>query len=237
LDNSDPTHDRLRLKLIEGANQLGLSLAKQQTESLIAFLTLLHKWNRVYNLTAVRTIDEMVDRHIIDSLSVCQWLPTTAISKDSSTNNAGTHKYDVIDIGTGAGLPVLPLAIVRPDLTFLSVESNGKKTRFQQQVLMALDLRHVLIKQARVEDVFDQSKTVISRAFTAPDKFLAIVEKNCAEKSQVIIMLGIKERMPKRLPIGFSLQDIREIKVPQSNSTRHIAICLYTSHSGCEERM
>jgi len=235
LDNTDPTADRLRLKLVEGADQLGLSLTKQQTESLIKFLKLLHKWNRVYNLTAVRTIDEMVDRHILDSLSVWQWLPT--ISTSSSINNVEAHKYDVIDIGTGAGLPVLPLAIVRPDLTFLSVESNGKKTRFQQQVLMALELRHVQINQARVEDVFDQSKIVISRAFTAPEKFLSVVEKNCATNSRVIIMLGIKERMPERLPVGFSLQDIQEIKVPQSNTTRHIAVCLYTSNSCCSERM
>jgi len=235
LGNNDPTHVRLRIELTEGAQQLGLSLTNQQTESLIEFLKLLYKWNRVYNLTAVRTIDEMVGRHILDSLSVWQWLPT--LSTISSDTNVNSHKYDVIDVGTGAGLPVLPLAIVRPDLRFLSVESNGKKTRFQQQVLMALNMSHVRIKQARVEEVFDQAEIVISRAFTAPEQFLHIAKKHCSADSQVIIMLGIKERMPDQLPPGFVLQDIQEIKLQQFNSTRHIAVCLYTSTSGRSERI
>ena len=229
MKNADPTADRIRLPLTEGAQQLGLSLTTKQTDSLIAFLKLLDKWNRVYNLTAVRSIDEMVSRHILDSLSVWQWLPT--LSTQPADNSDEFHKYDVLDVGTGAGLPVLPLAIVRPDLNFLSVESNGKKTRFQQQALMALDLRNVHIKQARVEDVTDSANTVVSRAFTAPEKFLGIVEKNCSMQSQVIIMLGIKERMPDKLPEGFILQDMQEIKIPQFISTRHVAVCLYTTSS------
>lgn len=235
MGNYDPTHDRLQLNLAEGAQQLGLSLTNQQIESLLEFLKLLYKWNRVYNLTAVRTIDEMVGRHILDSLSVCQWLPT--LSTVSADTNVDSHKYDVIDLGTGAGLPVLPLAIVRPDLRFLSVESNGKKTRFQQQVLMALDMPHVQIKQARVEEVHDQANIVISRAFTAPEQFLHIAKKHCSTNSQVIIMLGIKERMPDQLPSGFTLQDIQEIKLRQFDSTRHIAVCLYTSTSVPRERI
>lgn len=235
MEDKDPKLDRLRLNLIEGAQHLGLSLTNLQTQSLIDFLNLLYKWNRVYNLTAVRTLDEMVGRHVLDSLSVWQWLPT--LSAVSSATNVNPYKYDVIDVGTGAGLPVLPLAIVRPHLTFLSVESNGKKTRFQQQVLMALDMRQVRITQARVEDVNDQAKIIISRAFTAPEKFLHIARKHCSVDSQVIIMLGTKERMPEYLPAEFTLQDIREIKLPQFNSTRHIAVCLYTSQSENSERI
>lgn len=235
MENKDSAYDRLQLNLTEGAQQLGLTLTTLQIESLLKFLQLLYKWNRVYNLTAVRTIDEMVGRHILDSLSVCQWLP--AQSTVSADTNVDSHKYDVIDLGTGAGLPVLPLAIVRPDLTFLSVESNGKKTRFQQQVLMALDMPHVQIKQARVEEVHDQASIVISRAFTAPEQFLHIAKKHCSVDSQVIIMLGIKERMPEQLPPGFILQDVKEIKLRQFNSTRHIAVCLYTSASVLSERI
>jgi len=227
LDNADQTSDRLRVKLFEGVQQLGLSLTDQQSDSLIEFLRMLYKWNRVYNLTAIRNIDDMVDRHILDSLTVLRWLPT--INTFSPDNKVTSHKYDVIDVGTGAGLPVLPLAIARPDLSFLSVESIGKKTRFQQQVLMALDLRNVKIEQARVEDVFDRADTVISRAFTAPEKFLTTVKKNCSAQSQVIVMLGIKQRMPDQLPFGFTLHDMQEVDIPQFNSTRHIAVCLYTS--------
>lgn len=236
MDNANPTADRLRAKLNDGAKQLDLSLSDHQTESLIQFLHLLYKWNRVYNLTAVRSKDEMVGRHILDSLSVLHWLPPMNDAKPHN-NALATYKYDVIDVGTGAGLPVLPLAIVRPDLTFLSVESNGKKTRFQQQALMALDLRNVQVEQARVEDVYDHAPIVISRAFTAPEKFLAVVEKNCSAQSRVIVMLGIKERLPSTLPAGFTLHDMQEIKVPQFNSTRHIAVCLYTAPTERIERI
>lgn len=234
MDNPDQTTDRLRVKLSEGAQQLGVQLTCQQTELLIEFLKLLYKWNRVYNLTAVRTIDEMVNRHILDSLTVLRWLP--GISKHPLDSKAVSHEYDVIDVGTGAGLPIMPLAIARPDLSFLSVESNGKKTRFQQQVLMALDLRNVQIQQARLEDVFDRANTVVSRAFTAPAAFLSMVGKNCSNQSQVIVMLGIKERMPVQLPVGFTLGEIQEIDVPQFNSTRHIAVCLYTASTDRTER-
>jgi len=222
LTSSDANHDRLRVKLQEGVQELGLQVSGPQYDSLIQFLKLLQKWNRVYNLTAVRSIDEMVGRHILDSLSVLQWLPAVDTAKDGNQTDANA---DVLDVGTGAGLPVIPLAIVRPDLFFLSVESNGKKTRFQHQALQELALTNIRIIEARIEDTDVRANTVIARAFTAPEKFIQLVTKNCQSHSRIIIMLGTKERMPETLPAGFSLLELQKIDVPQFDSIRHVAVC------------
>lgn len=237
MNNTDSSPEQLQVKLTQGAHQLGLSLSDHQTQALVQFLTLLHKWNRVYNLTAVRSINDMIGRHILDSLSVLQWLPPFANPIHHVTVNPSRLDCDVLDVGTGAGLPVLPLAIVRPDLQFVSVESNGKKTRFQQQVVMELNLQNVRLERARVEAVTDHAKVVVSRAFTAPGRFLSMVEKNCVPQSRIIIMLGTKERMPNQLPVGYTLCDLEEIDIPQFNAARHIAICLYTSAGKRSERM
>ena len=109
-------------------------------EQLLRLVGLLNKWNRVYNLTAVRDPAQMLTRHLLDSLVLRPWLPAPMIepghdSADAMVGVTVDITADVLDIGSGAGLPVLPLAIVHPELSFVSVESNGKKTRFQQQVL------------------------------------------------------------------------------------------------------
>lgn len=213
--------------LADGARQLSVNLTDQHSTSLVQFLQILNKWNRVHNLTAVRNIEEMVGRHILDSLSVVRWLAPIN-NATSSSSNADTV-VDVLDVGTGAGLPVLPLAILRPDLRFLSVESNGKKTSFQRQAILELGLRNVRVAQERIEDNHEQASTLISRAFTAPEKFIQSVAKNCLVDSQVIIMLGSKDKLPTELPGGFVLSELNRVEVPQCDSTRHVAICKRSS--------
>ena len=105
MDSVTTEPDHLRVKLEEGAQQLSLALIDQHYASLLQFIRLLNKWNRVYNLTAVRNIDDMVGRHILDSLSVLQYLPN-----ESSKLTDAVDIVDVLDVGTGAGLPVLPLS-------------------------------------------------------------------------------------------------------------------------------
>ncbi len=139
----------IKEKLIEGMQQLGLDFS---CDKLLQYLALLHKWNQAYNLTAVRDLDGMVTRHILDSLAVVPWL-------------RGTH---LLDVGTGPGLPGIPLALARPDLQIVLLDSNGKKIRFLQEVKRVLSLPNVEIVQARSEDYhraggFD---TVVSRAFS-----------------------------------------------------------------------
>jgi len=182
-----------------------------------AFLALLTKWNRVYNLTAVRDPAQMVDRHLMDSLMMSRWLP--------EATEPDTADFDVMDIGSGAGLPVLPLAIARPDLRFASIESNGKKTRFQQQCLVELSLQNVTVINDRVENIGQTAHVVMSRAFTAPADFLAIAEPLCAKNGAVAVMLGLAERMPGDLPEAYKLEELVKLQVPGAESERHVALC------------
>lgn len=215
--------DRLFSKLEKGAQQLDLQLQGHQVESLVSLLTLISKWNRVYNLTAVRDVDDMIGRHLLDSLSVLRWLPE--INNLAKESEKIKKVADVLDVGSGAGLPVLPLAIVRPDLDFLSVESSGKKTRFQHQAVLELKLNNVRVKQERIENTNEAAFTIISRAFTAPTQFIQAVESNCLPESQVIIMLGQKDRMPDELPLNFKVLELVEVDVPYCDAPRHIAVC------------
>jgi len=216
----NPAASRLLEQLEAGAKQLSVSLSGEQAAKLVDYLLMLDKWNRVYNLTSVRRVGDMVSRHILDSLSVFAYLPEPGSVVYQEKSN-----IDVMDVGTGAGLPVLPLAICRPDLRFLSVESNGKKTRFQQQVVMDLGLSNVRIEQKRVEDVFDRTSVIVSRAFTAPMQFLQAIEKNTIKDSRIIIMLGLKELMPDVLPSGFVSAGLHDIAIPGNDAERLIALC------------
>ncbi len=180
------------------------------------FLQLLSKWNRVYNLTAVRDSVHMVDRHIMDSLIMNRWMPEPTMAEGL---------YDVMDIGSGAGLPVIPLAISRPDLSFISIESNGKKTRFQQQAIMELKLPNVRVINERVENVHETAQMVLSRAFTAPEDFLQICVPLCAQHGRVAIMLGQVERFPPALSEEYVLEELVAVDVPGTESARHVAVC------------
>ena len=192
-------------------------ISEQLIEPLEVFLALLIKWNRVYNLTAVRDPIEMVDRHLVESLLMNRWLPTSSQAEDGV--------FDVMDIGSGAGLPVIPLAIARPDLSFVSIESNGKKSRFQQQALLEMKLSNVKIVNDRVENVSIRAHTVVARAFTAPEAFLTIAQPLCMSGGQVVIMLGHAERFPSDLDSAYTLDELVELSVPGTESARHIALC------------
>ena len=207
------TNSSLQAALVEAA----IKLPAEQIQKLEAYLLLISKWNRAYNLTAVREIDQMIPRHIIDSLSLLPHL---------RTGEAGTtdEHVDVIDIGSGAGLPVIPLAIVHPQLKFLSIESNGKKTRFQQQAKVELALQNITVLQERVENVQAQASCVVSRAFTAPEQFLQIASGLCKPGGQVLIMLGKADKLPEKLPEPFQLEAVEKVNIAGVESERHIAV-------------
>lgn len=211
----------LRESLARGIRQLSDSglpeIGENEREQLVSLVALLCKWNKVHNLTAVRDPLAMVDRHLLDSLVMSRWLPLP-----SAANGA---VYDVMDIGTGAGLPVLPLALVRPDLRFLSVESNGKKTSFQQQAVLELGMRNVTVLHERVENVTHSAHMVMSRAFTAPVDFLKIAEPLCIRGGMVAVMLGHAERLPTMLGDAYTLSELVEVDVPGTESARHVALC------------
>src|SRR4030067_635573 len=144
---------KLEKRLQQGLSEMGLNLTAPARKKLLNFLELLEKWNRAYNLTAVRDPEQMVPRHLLDSLTVLPYLKGPSI----------------LDIGTGAGLPGLPLALARPDLAFTVLDSNLKKIRFVRQAVRELDIKNVEIAHARVEKFHPERKfdTLIARAFAS----------------------------------------------------------------------
>lgn len=148
--------------LHSGLEALAVELESRQTRQLLAYLDLLHRWNRHFNLTAVRERDAMVTRHLLDSLSLLPHLPDGRIA----------------DVGAGAGLPGIPLAIACPDRCFTLIDSNVKKTRFMFQASTELGLANCRIERSRVEDWDDAIRfdAVVTRAFAS----LADIVDTCA---------------------------------------------------------
>ena len=143
--------------LSQGLEALEISGSEEIKRKLLAFIDLLHKWNRVYNLTAIREKEKMLTHHILDSVAVMPFL----------------YGVDVLDVGSGAGLPGVPLALVSPERQFVLLDSNAKKTRFIKQVKAELGLTNLIVETARVER-FHPAKTfdtVISRAYSSISQF------------------------------------------------------------------
>ena len=138
-------------RLLLATQTLGLSVSPDRIEQLVAYVDLLEKWNRAYNLTAIRDRREIVDRHLIESLSIAPFL-----SGDSR-----------VDVGTGAGLPGIPLAIIEPSVHYVLLDSNGKKTRFLSEVKRALALSNIDVETTRVESWRPgrHFNAVVTRAF------------------------------------------------------------------------
>ena len=161
-----------RDRLAGGLRELGLSLDDAQQQALLAYRDLLVKWNRAYNLTAVRDPGEMIQRHLLDSLSVLAHL----------------DDRDTLDVGTGAGLPGIPLAIARPDLRFVLLDSNGKKTRFVRHARRELGLSNVEVVNTRVEQYRNAPSQIISRAFAALPDMLQALAPLITDGSRVLAM-------------------------------------------------
>ncbi|MEG0067500.1 MAG: 16S rRNA (guanine(527)-N(7))-methyltransferase RsmG, partial [Pseudomonas sp.] len=144
-------------ELSTGARELGINLTETQHELLLGYLALLIKWNQAYNLTAVRDPDEMVSRHLLDSLSVMSFI----------------ENGRWLDVGSGGGMPGIPLAILYPDSQVTCLDSNGKKTRFLTQVKLELKLDNLQVIHSRVE-AFQPAQPfngIISRAFSSMENF------------------------------------------------------------------
>ncbi|GHE21223.1 16S rRNA (guanine(527)-N(7))-methyltransferase RsmG [Halomonas urumqiensis] len=186
-------------RLDEGLERLGIEVDSRQREQLLGLLGLLHKWNRAYNLTAIRSVEEMVPRHLLDSAAV---LPHV-------------HGPRLLDVGTGPGLPGLVLAILAPTLAVTLLDSNGKKVRFQRQAVMELGLTNVTPVQARVEAFSGQFDQVISRAFASLGDFVALTEPLVAPGGQWLAMKGpAVESELVDLPPGIEPVERYELAVP-----------------------
>jgi 16S rRNA (guanine527-N7)-methyltransferase len=168
--------DDCRNILLAGLSALHIVVNEQQAEALLAFISLMEKWNKAYNLTAIKSRQEMVRLHLLDSLTVSPYL----------------DGQNIIDIGTGAGLPGIPLAICLPQLSFTLLDSNAKKTRFVQQAVLELKLCNVKIIHSRAEDFQPEQpfSTVLTRAFAELPDMIDSTRHLVAKNGILLAMKG-----------------------------------------------
>ncbi|MCY1286680.1 Ribosomal RNA small subunit methyltransferase G [compost metagenome] len=200
-------------ELAQGARQLGVDLSAQQQEQLLAYLGLLIKWNQAYNLTAVRNPDEMVSRHLLDSLSV---VPYVAEGGDAW-----------LDVGSGGGMPGVPLAILFPERRFTLLDSNGKKTRFLTQVKLELKLANLEVVHGRVEAFRPDTPFagIVSRAFSELKNFTDWTRHLGDGATQWLAMKGVQpDDELQALPADFRLAACHVLKVPGCQGQRHLLI-------------
>ncbi|WP_053141048.1 16S rRNA (guanine(527)-N(7))-methyltransferase RsmG [Erwinia billingiae] len=188
-----------------------ISLSDQQKNQLVGYVEMLHKWNKAYNLTSVRDPEQMLIRHIMDSIVVEPHLQGSRF----------------IDVGTGPGLPGIPLAIVRPDAHFTLLDSLGKRIRFLKQVQHELKLVNIEPVQSRVEDFpaeppFDG---VISRAFASLNDMLNWCHHLPGKKGQFYALKGVvPDDELATLPAGFAVDRVVKLAVPQLEGERHLIV-------------
>lgn len=203
-------HEDWPAQLDNGLTAMGLALRPEQREAMLAYLGLLAKWNRAFNLTAVRDPASMVRRQLLDSLSILHW----------------TDCGPVLDVGTGAGLPGIPLAIARPDLRFSLLDTNGKKTRFVQQAVGELGLANVEVIRHRVEQLDRPGHYVriLSRAFATLAEMVAGTAGLLAADGCWLAMKGV---VPDGEIAGLPADLVAEVKalnVPGEEAERHLVI-------------
>ncbi|WP_278413885.1 16S rRNA (guanine(527)-N(7))-methyltransferase RsmG [Stutzerimonas kunmingensis] len=205
-------------ELVRGAQALGVELSEGQQQQLLAYLALLIKWNKAYNLTAVRDPNEMVSRHLLDSLSVVSF-----VAESGQT---------LLDVGSGGGMPGVPLAIMFPDRSFTLLDSNGKKTRFLTQVKLELKLANLEVVHSRVEqfqpaEAFDG---ITSRAFSSLEDFASWTRHLGNTQTRWLAMKGVQpDDELQRLPADFRLDACHVLKVPGCQGQRHLLILRRTS--------
>jgi 16S rRNA (guanine527-N7)-methyltransferase len=197
-------------ELQQGITQLEIALSAEAQSKLLDYLALLYKWNKVYNLTAIRDEQQMVSHHLLDSLAVMPHLWPSRW----------------LDVGCGAGLPGMVLAIARPDWQFALLDSNGKKTSFVQQAIIELGLPNVSVHCARVEEWQPQERFdgIISRAFTELGDFLRNSRHLVAERGRWAAMKGAPEKELEGVPSGCRVERVIPLRVPGLHAARSLVI-------------
>ncbi len=189
--------------------ELGLRLNSEQDQQLQQYLELLQRWNKVYNLTAVRDPAQMLPLHLWDSLSVVPFIKAE----------------QCLDVGSGAGLPGIPLAIMRPQQQFTLLDTNGKKTRFIQQAALELGLANIKVVQKRVEQWQPEQKfaAIISRAFASLADFVTVSGMHLQAQGKLYAMKGrYPESEITELPEGWSVACSHQLRVPGLEAERHL---------------
>jgi len=189
--------------------EINLPATAEQKKQLLDFVGMLNKWNKAYNLTSVRDPEIMLVRHIMDSLVVSKHLQGDRF----------------IDVGTGPGLPAIPLAIMNPDKTFVLLDSLGKRIRFQKQVAFELGIHNISSIESRVEAYQPEQKFdgVLSRAFASIHDMLTWCHHLPAEHGQFYALKGqLSDEEMQQIPAGFVVTETIELKVPKLDEQRHL---------------
>jgi 16S rRNA (guanine527-N7)-methyltransferase len=197
-------------RIVRDAASLGVTLTEPDAQRLLRLVEELERWNRTYNLTAIRNRDDMLTHHLLDSLSA----------------HPDLRGVSVADVGTGAGFPGLPLAVVNRDRRFTLIDSNGKKVRFVQHAARELGLENVEALHTRVETLKDRSfDTVIARAFAALPDLVVNVAPLCGPHTRVLAMKG---KWPQdeidALPPGWRQEGSRQLRVPGLEESRCVIV-------------
>lgn len=209
--NPDPLEPLLRA----GIDHLGLPLGDDVVRRLLDYQVLLARWNHTYNLTAVRDPEQMVVRHLLDSLAVLPYVRGPRLA----------------DLGTGAGLPGMPLAIALPELQVSLVDANGKKVRFLREAIRALKLDNVTAVQNRMENLDGEFDCITSRALSSLAGMLIAAGHLLAPDG---IWLALKGQRPEAelaaLPPGFALRAVHALDIPGLGAERHLLVLARTPH-------
>lgn len=201
------TADQLKRGLIA----LGLTLDRDRQQALLDYIALIEKWNRVYNLTAIREPEKMVSHHVLDSLAVAPHL----------------HAKRLLDVGSGAGLPGIPLALANPDTQVTLLDSNHKKSAFLNQAVMELKLKNAEVCSERVESWQAQNKfdVIISRAFADMGEFVRVTRHLLAPGGTFAAMKGLHpyEEIDK-LPPDCKVRQVLPLAIPGLDGARHLVL-------------
>jgi 16S rRNA (guanine527-N7)-methyltransferase len=198
--------------LLNGCNELGLVIDAIVIKKLLAYVTLIQKWNRVYNLTTIEKTNDIIVRHILDSLAVATYI---AHIEDES---------HILDLGSGAGLPGIPLSLIFPAKQFTLLDSNGKKTRFLNYAKIMLNLTNIEVTYSRVESFQPEKKftLIITRAFSTINDILVKTQHLRSTKTRILAMKG---QLPKKELDEINLPFlVYNLTVPFLHESRHLII-------------
>ncbi len=201
--------DSTREELLRGIAALSLDCDEKALVTLLAYIDLLKKWNSAYNLLGGNESASLVSRHILDSLSIHPYLEGSLL----------------LDIGAGAGLPGIPLAILNPDRKFVLIDSNGKKTRFLFQAKLQLGLDNISVENCRIEHYQSKQQIdmVMCRAFSTLADALTMLQPIFTDQCTLMAMKGhYPEQEIANLPAGFEVSKSIKLDVPGSESQRHL---------------
>ena len=200
-----------RIKLESGLARLGLDVPSNAIDDLLTYMVLLKEWSGTYNLVAPRERDFLLTRHVLDSLSIAPWLIPGSL----------------LDVGTGAGLPGLPLAITMPDMQVTMIDSAGKKIRFIRHVGRTLKLVNIHPLHQRVEDLAEglTFANITSRAFASLKEFVEAVRPCVDKTTRLLAMKGAyPDQELEELPDWINVESVQQLTVPYLHAERHVVI-------------